>query len=208
MSVTMVTGGRRLPTDPQTIHVEQAASNVQYIGRAEPGSLDSDPVWQIYRVSTVGNITTTEYADGGNYDLIWDSRTTYFGPIPPPPPPGPTGSDGEFNSLGLATSVPANTLTDILTYTVAPNNILSPVRIECSGSNIGTYEFYVNNVLQGRLRTYFGASLNATFELSDYPTKGFVPLNEADVLKVKVTHARPYTGDFEARVQGILITTG
>lgn len=208
MAVTMVTGGRKLPTDPQLKHVDQASSTVQYVGFAPNDSLDSEPVWQIARISTVGSITTTEFADDGNYSQVWDDRATLFPPLPPSPPPGPTGTDGEFTLFSDVSSVPASTITDVLTYTVAPDQQLSLARIEMSGDNIAVYEYYVNNVIAGRLRTYYGGPLNATFEFEDYPTKGLKPLVAGDVLKVRVTHQRPYVGAFEARIQGILLTTG
>lgn len=50
-------------------------ASVQYIGLAAIGSLNSQAVWQILRITTSGTVQTGEYADGNdNFDNIWDNR--------------------------------------------------------------------------------------------------------------------------------------
>jgi hypothetical protein len=115
-------------------------------------------------------------------------------------PPGAGGIPvNEFNEIA---SVPAGALTDILTYTVpAPySGIL--FRVEVGGNNVATYEIHINNVVEARLRTWFGTSLTQVFEFSS-GASGF-QLATGDVVKVKVIHGRPYVGDFEARLQAQL----
>ena len=50
---------------------------VCYEGWAEPGSLNSAPVWRIRKTTFVGDDSTEQWADGNdNYDNIWDSRAS------------------------------------------------------------------------------------------------------------------------------------
>jgi len=57
--------------------IDEADSNTTYICFAELGSLSSEAVWKIKKISTNGNITTVTYADGNsNYDNIADNRTS------------------------------------------------------------------------------------------------------------------------------------
>lgn len=51
--------------------------SVVYVGKALPGSIGSDPFWQIQRIDKRNTPTTlkTEFADGNtNFDNIWDNR--------------------------------------------------------------------------------------------------------------------------------------
>lgn len=45
-------------------------------------SLTSQPKWRISRTSSVGFVTTTTWADSGNYSQIWDNRTSLFPATP------------------------------------------------------------------------------------------------------------------------------
>jgi hypothetical protein len=47
-------------------------------------ALDSQPVWQLRRLSYVApGVLSTEYADHGKYNQVWDNRVAIFGPCPP-----------------------------------------------------------------------------------------------------------------------------
>jgi hypothetical protein len=50
----------------------------RYIGRADFNTTDSDPLWQIMRITREGTIWTTTYANKGSFNAKWSLRTTYF----------------------------------------------------------------------------------------------------------------------------------
>lgn len=57
--------------------VDEASATVTYIGKAEPGSLESAPVWQIKKITIVGTETIFTWADGNvSFDNIWDNRAS------------------------------------------------------------------------------------------------------------------------------------
>ncbi len=63
-------------TDKPSI-VDSTDSNNIYTGFAAAGSATSSASWKIQKVSTVGAVVTTTYADGNlNYDNIWDNRAS------------------------------------------------------------------------------------------------------------------------------------
>jgi len=103
-----------------------------------------------------------------------------------------------FSFFDEVTGVAAATLTTIATFTVPALTTLKLYRIEVSGSNVATYEIYVNTVIQGRRRTWFNGNMSEEFE---FPVSGLV-LAATDTIDVKVIHSRPTTGDFEARLHG------
>lgn len=68
-------------TDEQKlVKIDRVNSNLTYEGRADHGTEDSFDHWQIKRILSVGSITTTEYADNGNYTQVWNNRATIFTP--------------------------------------------------------------------------------------------------------------------------------
>mgnify|MGYP003335080903 FL=1 len=83
-------GGRKVDHERRTLEVvqtrrEKVAYNINYYGRTEVlTAVDSDPVWQIWRVTSVSGIETTEWASFGKYNLKWSDRSTYFGADPAP----------------------------------------------------------------------------------------------------------------------------
>ena len=63
-------------TQPKPI-VDVFSATVTYRGYASLGTLTSAPGWKIERDTIVGNITTTEYADGNMFfDNVWNNRNT------------------------------------------------------------------------------------------------------------------------------------
>lgn len=49
-----------------------------YVGDAAPGSLESDPVWRIFRADFSANSATKNYADSTDtFDKVWNDRATY-----------------------------------------------------------------------------------------------------------------------------------
>ena len=111
----------------------------------------------------------------------------------------PVGFGGTFFSkFSDVTSVSSSSLTTILTHTVPALTSVVLYRIEVSGTNIATYEFYVNSTLKGRRRTWFNGNMSESFE---FPVSGY-KLSATDTIDVKVIHTRPSLGDFEARLHG------
>ena len=50
----------------------------RYVGRADFNALDSEPRWQIYRITREGTIWTTTYALKASFIAKWSLRTSYF----------------------------------------------------------------------------------------------------------------------------------
>lgn len=50
----------------------------RYTGRSDFNSSDSDPLWQICRITREGTIWTTTYANKGSSTAKWSLRTSYF----------------------------------------------------------------------------------------------------------------------------------
>lgn len=53
--------------------------NPVYMGFAQPGSKDSDAVWQIYKMKWTNNqMTHLRWANGDDeFTRVWDNRATY-----------------------------------------------------------------------------------------------------------------------------------
>lgn len=117
---------------------------------------------------------------------------------------GAGGSQATVSTFNSVTSVAASVSTTIVTYTVPALKTARLQRLEVSGTNIAQYDVLVNNVLQARRRTYFGAPLNETFDFTAEVDLGF-KLNSGDVVKINVIHQRPDLGDFEGRIQTVEI---
>jgi hypothetical protein len=56
---------------------EEAVDGTIYYGEATTGSLPSNEVWRIYRVTVVDGVEIKEYADGDtNFDNSWNARAS------------------------------------------------------------------------------------------------------------------------------------
>lgn len=52
--------------------------NTTYIGKAVRSSITSNPVWQIKRITEIGQDTDIEWADGlDTFTKIYDARASY-----------------------------------------------------------------------------------------------------------------------------------
>ena len=52
-------------------------TNIVYVATAPIGSLDSDAVWSIRRITFTGTLVVTEWADGNELnDNVWTDRAT------------------------------------------------------------------------------------------------------------------------------------
>jgi len=110
-------------------------------------------------------------------------------------------SDSSVKStFGEIASLAANTQTNVVSYMAPLDKESFLEKIEVSGTNIAEYEVFVNATKIAKRRTHFGADLSTDFEFDSPAGKG-LPLAPGDVVTVKVTHPRPYVGDFEARIQ-------
>lgn len=78
------------------IKYDDPFSNIRYTGRSSSlRGLDSEPIWQIMREykDCATGITVETHANMGEFNCVWNDRTTYF--------PAATGS----NSCSIAASV-------------------------------------------------------------------------------------------------------
>lgn len=69
-------------------------------------------------------------------------------------------------------------------------------KIDFSGSNIAEYELAIDGNTEDKKRTYFGSSLNGSFDFNQG-----LPLQTGQIVTVYVIHNRPDVGDFNARLQ-------
>lgn len=71
-------------TSNVSVLVDKVDSSTTYVCRAMPGSLTSDPMWQIFKVAKSGGITQIRWpinSEGkGNFEfnLVADDRATYL----------------------------------------------------------------------------------------------------------------------------------
>ena len=93
----------------------------------------------------------------------------------------------------------------LLTYTVPSGKDFYLKSAEVSGANIAEYSVYKNASLIGKLRTYFGAELNAVFDFSSGSTYGN-RFQDGDVLEIYVNNTRPTSADFDARIYGVIVS--
>lgn len=117
----------------------------------------------------------------------------------------PTGTQEYKNLFGQATAVLAGIQTTIVSYTVPGLASFSLYLGEFSGTNIATYDLYIDNVLQARKRTWFNGNMADEFNFEPATKEGFI-VEGGTIIRIDVTHNRPFSGDFEARIFGLLIT--
>jgi hypothetical protein len=59
------------------LYIDEASASVIYVGQAKIGSLASQAVWMIQRITIAGSITTISFADGNaNFDNVWNNRAS------------------------------------------------------------------------------------------------------------------------------------
>lgn len=116
--------GRKVDKEVRTDEVllskeDSVAYNIAYYGRTEIiGSADSDPVWQIKRVTSTGGLKKIEFANYGKYDLKWVDRYSYFTPDPAPEP-APSLGTVTPSGLSIAGRITEVVLNDT-TWTALP----------------------------------------------------------------------------------------
>lgn len=63
---------------------ERASSTVVYYGWALHHGVDeTDALWAIKRVASIGGVIKEEWAKGGTFHAKWSDRATYFGAVAP-----------------------------------------------------------------------------------------------------------------------------
>lgn len=111
------------------------------------------------------------------------------------------GTGGESkNYPGDASSVATGVQISLSNYTAPAGKTSYLQLVEVSGSNIALYLVLINGIRQATKRTHFGGSLNEQFDFEVYGSKG-LKLSPGDIVDVQMRHDRPYTGDFESRIQ-------
>lgn len=63
---------------PQKQEIDFVGDTIIYKGWTQPGTLSSDALWKIQRITFTGvdKDVTYEWADSGNYTQIWDDRAS------------------------------------------------------------------------------------------------------------------------------------
>ena len=74
-----ISPGTFLVEDSYTSAFAYNGTNLEYLGKALPGSLKTAAAWQIKKLIYSGSdLTDIQYADGNkNFDNIWNDRATY-----------------------------------------------------------------------------------------------------------------------------------
>lgn len=61
----------------RVIIIDEASSNLTYIGLAKLGSDEANAVWQILRIQKTGTVSKFQYADGDmRYNNVWNDRAS------------------------------------------------------------------------------------------------------------------------------------
>ena len=136
--------------------------NVTYFGQTPTfTTLDSEPLWQIWRVSYTLGKWETFYANAGKYNCIWDNRGTYFPALPPAEePPGLGVTQHGLHIAGRITEIVLNAVTWVALPTVplAQRNAISiqnmsgiEVKVQFDNTVVGYTGIYLPD---GYERTY------------------------------------------------------
>ena len=67
-----------MATQDYTLRLDEVSPTLSYLGKTFPGGAETDPVWQIKRLETVGTVLAITYPAGeNNFNQVWANRTTY-----------------------------------------------------------------------------------------------------------------------------------
>ena len=102
-------------------------------------------------------------------------------------------------------SVASGATVQIVTYTVPGGKTAILQRGAVSGENIGRYDIFINGAIQDTVRTMFGGDLTQMFDFTDGIGFG-LPLIAGDIVKIQVNNPRPYSANYNARIQILLIS--
>lgn len=113
----------------------------------------------------------------------------------------PGSSIGEVKSFfGQAPAVASGAETLITSYTVPPAKSAYLIKAQFSGTNIATYNLYINSTLEAVYRTYFSGALGYEIVFASVSVEGIL-LSAGDIVELKLIHGRPTNGDFDGRIQ-------
>lgn len=102
------------------------------------------------------------------------------------------------NTYNYVSAVPSSTLTSVVTYTVPVSKKAYLIKVPFAGQNVAQWQLYKNASVIDNQWTYFGGNLTGTF---DFSLQNFgLPLVAGDVIVLKVSHVRPFVGDFNGRI--------
>lgn len=91
-------------------------------------------------------------------------------------------------------NVPTGVTEQLCSY--IPTNSVYLQKIEVSGTNISTYELYIDGIKQDKKITYFSGSLDTIFEFNQG-----LNVSAGQEIEVRVYHNRPNVGAYSARMQ-------
>jgi len=106
----------------------------------------------------------------------------------------------EFNSI---TALASGSQSAIVSYTFPAGKKFFLQLAEYSGENIAEYEIFRDTTLIAKRRTYFSGGLDGMVQFVQSSALG-LEISAGEVISVKVEHARPMSGDFDARILGVL----
>ena len=102
-----------------------------------------------------------------------------------------------LNIYGSVTSVASSTPTSIVSYLVPANKVFVLKEIEGSGCNISTFTVKKDSTDIANKRSYW-CDFNVNFPFYN------IEIQAGETIELIGEHLRPSTGDFEARIIGIL----
>lgn len=117
----------------------------------------------------------------------------------------PSPNTTVVNTFNQALLVPSNATVSIVSYTIPAGKTAVLQKSAVSGDNIGQYSLLINSVAQDIVRTMFGGDLSQLFDFTSGNDSG-LSLNAGDVIQIQVLNPRPYLGNYNARIQVLIIT--
>ena len=112
----------------------------------------------------------------------------------------PSPNSNVVSNYSEVVNVPSGSTTVLITYTVPVGKSAILQKCPVSGDNIGRYDLLINSVVQDTVRTNFGGDLTEMFDFTSGNDSGLT-LNAGDTVSIQELHNRPYTGNFNARIQ-------
>ncbi len=106
----------------------------------------------------------------------------------------------QFNDI---TNVASGSEAEIVSYTVPPATQFYLNFCQFSGENIAKYSVYIDSILIGTSRTYFGSSLSDHLDFQTDSGSAMI-ITSGKNISLTVIHNRPTTADFEGRIFGAL----
>lgn len=106
-------------------------------------------------------------------------------------------TDSVVSEYADVSAVPAGVTTEILSYLVA-DPLKHLLNVEFGGTNIARYYLQIDGVNKAQYVTYFSGPLDGTWDFRGLV--GGLSLLTGSTVRVIVSHERPFSGDFYARL--------